>query len=489
MRMKLREIAALALAAAVAMPLTGCAVGPDFVRPPVPALKRYTAKPTPKNIESTTGEPSQQLDLAGTVSTQWWALFRSSALAAAVDHALQANQTLAAARATLRAAQQTAAAARGAWLPQIDISASADRQASPSYGPSHSGAGASVSNLYAVGAAVSYAPDVFGATRRQVERQEALADMQRYQLAAAYLTLTGNVASQAIAIASLRAQLQITREVIAGDRQTLSLVRQAFDAGKVPRTDVLTAQTQLASDRTALPTLQQQLSSARHALAVLTGRAPAAWFAPPFDLADFTLPTVLPVSLPSQLVRQRPDILAAQARLHADSAAIGVATAQLFPSITLSASAGQQSLNADTLFSPAGRFWNLSAGLLGPLFHGNTLRAQRRAAIATYQASLATYRQTVLEGFQQVADTLRALVHDTQWVDAESEVVDAARESLALQQAGYAAGKTTILSLIDARRAYLQARLGFARARSQRLDDSAQLLVALGGGWWKNRSL
>jgi len=350
MRIKLREVAALALAASVAIQLAACAVGPDFVRPPAPTLKRYTAGPIPTNIKSATGEPSQHLHPAGTVSTQWWALFRSSALTAAVDHALQANQTLAAARATLRAAQQTAAAARGAWLPQIDVSASADRQASPGLRPSDSEtlapAGARVSNLYAVGASVSYAADVFGATRRQVERQEALAGMQRYQLAAAYLSLTGNLASQAITIASLRAQLQITREVIAGDRQTLSLVRQAFDAGKVPRTDVLTAQTQLASDRTALPTLRQQLSSARHALAVLTGRPPAAWSPPPFDLTDFTLPAELPVSLPSRLVRRRPDILAAQAQLHADSAAIGVATAQLFPSVTLSASLGQQSLRS-----------------------------------------------------------------------------------------------------------------------------------------------
>lgn len=473
----------------LAVALAGCAVGPDFVRPAQPRLEGYTASAVPATISSTTGEPVQHIQLGERISAQWWQLFRSPALDHVIRAAIRQNRTLAAARATLAAAQQSVVAARGGLFPQLDLSASAERHKSSALRTVPSGfqTGAGITNLFSIGPTVSYDADVFGGTRRKVEQQQALADFQNYQLAAAYLTLTGNAVTQAIAIASLRAQIQATQEVIANDQQNLSLVRQEFEAGKVARIDILTAQTQLASDRTALPTLHQQLSSARHALATLTGRPPAVWSAPDFDLEEFTLPRELPLSLPSNLVRQRPDILAAEAQLHADNAAIGVATAQLYPSITLSGSFGQQSLSTDTLFNAANQFWSLSAGMLAPIFHGGTLLAQRRAAIDTYRASLATYEQTVLQGFQQVADTLRALAHDAELVDAEREVLDSASQSLELQRISYTAGKTTILNLIDSQRAYQQARLGFVRAQAQRLQDSAQLLVALGGGWWQGK--
>lgn len=473
----------------LAVALAGCAVGPDYVRPAQPRLKGYTAGAMPATISSTTGAPAQHIQLGERISAQWWQLFRSPALDEVIRIAIRDNRTLAAARATLAAAQQSVLVTRGGLFPQLDLSASAERRKSSALRTVSSGiqTGGGITNLFSIGPTVSYAADVFGGTRRKVEQQQALADFQNYQLAAAYLSLTGNAVTQAITIASLRAQIQATQEVIANDQQNLSLVRQEFEAGKVARIDILTAQTQLASDRTALPTLHQQLSSARHALAVLTGRSPATWSAPDFDLEKFTLPRELPLSLPSKLVRQRPDILAAEAQLHADTAAIGVATAQLYPSITLTGSFGQQSFTADTLFNAANQFWNLSAGLLAPIFHGGTLQAQRRAAIETYKASLATYEQTVLQGFQQVADILRALAHDAELVDAEQEVLDSASQSLDLQRISYAAGKTTILNLIDSQRAYQQARLGFVRAQAQRLLDSAQLLVALGGGWWQGK--
>lgn len=472
-------------------PLAGCAVGPDFVRPAAPDVTTYTESQTAKAIVSKTGEPAQHLQLGQEISAQWWTLFQSPALNSVIGYALRDNRTLAAARATLAAAQESVAAARGALFPQLDVTATLQRRKSPNQQSgdvaSNIQSAGSISNLYSLGPTVSYAADVFGATRRSVEQQQALAEAQGYQLAAAYLSLTGNVVSQAILMASLRAQIRAMEEVIGNDKQILSLVRREFEAGKVARTDVLTAQTQLASDRALLPPLRQQLSSARHALAILSGHPPAAVSTPAFELKDFTLPGSLPLSLPSKLVRQRPDILAAEAQLHADSAAVGVATAQLFPSITLSASLGQESLNTDTLFNATNRFWNLSAGVLAPIFRGGTLRAQRRAAIETYRASLATYEQIVLESFQQVADTLRALAHDAELVDAQRLVLDSASESLRLQRAGYVAGKTTVLSLIDAERVYQQARLGLARARAQRLQDSAQLFVALGGGWWHAR--
>jgi len=272
--------------------------------------------------------------------------------------------------------------------------------------------------------------------------------------------------------------------VVRDDERNLRLVRLEYEAGKAPLTDVLTAQTQLASDRTALPPLRQQLAAARDALVILAGRAPAAWSPPDFELKDFALPLELPVSLPSTLARQRPDILAAEAALHADSAAIGVATARLYPSITLSASLGQQALDTGALFRSANTFWSLAGDLAAPIFHGGTLRAQRRAAIDTYRAALATYEQTVLQGLQQVADNLQALAHDAELVASQHELLETASAALALQRESYAAGKSTVLQLIDAERAYEQARLGSAKAQAQRLQDTAQLFVALGGGWW-----
>ena len=451
--------------------LSGCAVGPDFERPAAPEYERYTTQPMPLDITSASGAEAQRLRPGAEIPAQWWELYHSRALTEVLGAAIDGNRTLAAARATLAAARENVLAARGGYWPQLDASASARRSR---------GAG----NLYSVGAAASYAPDVFGAAARGVEQQQALAEQQGYELAAAYLTLTGDVVTQAIAIASLRAQLQATEEVVADDARNLELVRLKYEAGKAPRTDVLTAETQLAADRAALPGLRQQLAAARDALVVLSGRAPPAWSPPEFALEDFALPRELPLSLPSALARQRPDILAAEARLHADSAAIGVATANLYPSLTLSASLGQQALDGGSLFQSVNTFWSLAGGVTAPLFHGGTLRAQRRAAIDTYSASLASYEQTVLQGLQQVADNLQALAHDAELVDAQRQLLDSARTALALQRASYAAGKADLLQLIDAERTYQRARLGATQAQAQRLNDTAQLFVALGGGWW-----
>lgn len=469
--------------------LIGCAVGPDFMRPAAPKTTRYTAAPTSRDIVSSAGYRTQHLRSGESLPAQWWTLFRSPRLNAVVVEAINGSPTLPAARATLAAARENVSAARGGLFPQLDLSASAQRLGSGggrTAGSRPAVAGGGIYNLYSLGASVSYDPDIFGGVRRRVEQQQALAEEQNYQLAAAYLVLTGEVVSRAITIAALRAEIQAVVAVIRTDERTLSLVNQEYKAGKVPRTDVLTATTQLASDRAQLPALEQQLTIARHAVAILAGHFPANWRPPEFSLDDFTLPENLPLSLPSRLVRQRPDILAAQAQLHADSAAVGVATAQLFPNITLTGSIGQEALATSNIFSAANRFWSLSAGLLAPVFHGGALMAQRRAAQDIYKASLATYELTVLQGFQQVGDTLRALDHDAQLLDAEQAVFDSASESLNLQRAAYAAGKVTILSLIDAERVYQQAHLSLVQARAQRLQDSAELLVALGGGWWKN---
>jgi NodT family efflux transporter outer membrane factor (OMF) lipoprotein len=311
-----------------------------------------------------------------------------------------------------------------------------------------------------------------------------MADYQRDQLNAAYLTLTGNAVTQAIQVAAVRAQLQAVGDILDIDRQNLSLVQKARDAGTVPDSDVVIAAAQLAADETLRPGLNQRLSVARHALAVLTGRPPGNWSPPDFALSGLTLPSTLPVSLPSALVHQRPDIQAAEAQLHAASAQIGVATAQLYPSVTLSADVGAAALDPGHLFTPTGLIWSIAAGITEPVFDGGMRQAQKREALASFKASAADYQQTVLQAFGQVADILEALTHDSDLMDAQQHALTEASESVRLQRLDYGNGATGIIGLLDAQRQYQQALLGYVRAQAQRFQDTTQLLVAMGGGWW-----
>lgn len=484
-----RRCGRLALAMGWAVVLFGCAVGPDFVRPVPPQVTRYTATKTPAVMAPGAGEPAQQLASGQAISAQWWALYRSQRLNQVLDQAIADSPTLAAAKATLAQAQQAVMQAQGGYYPRLDIAANAQHQRTTSSrlvgnGPS-AAAVSTTSNLYSLGPTVNFAPDVFGGTRRRVEQQEALAENQRYQLAAAYLTLTGNAVTQAINIASTRLQINAVQDIIADDERNLRLVRLKFEAGKAARLDVLTAESQLANDRTQLPPLQQQLSAAHHALSVLIGKFPGQWSAPDFDLSEFTLPAELPVSVPSDLVRQRPDILAAEAQLHASSAAIGVAASQLYPSITLSGSLGVEALSTATLFRASSKFWSLVANLTAPIFQGGVIEAQKQAAVDALRASAATYQQTVLTAFGQVADVLNALAHDAELVSAQKNALDSSAASLRLQRLSYEAGKSDVLGLLDAQRTYQQAQLGYARAQAQRYRDTSQLFVAMGGGWWE----
>jgi NodT family efflux transporter outer membrane factor (OMF) lipoprotein len=473
----------------LALVLAGCAVGPDFSQPGPPEVEEYTSAPMPAVLTSGHGEEEQRLLTGQTISAEWWALFESPALKQIIEEAIARNHTLAAAKATLAQAQQVVLQARGAYYPQLDFAANAQRQQASNSLSERQGSGKSSNsppfNLFSLGPTVSYTPDVFGATRRLVEQQEALAENQAYQLAAAYLTLTGNAVSQTINVASARMQLSAAEDIITQDERDVDLVRRKFEAGKAAESDVLTAQSLLENDRTQIPPLRQQLSVARHALSVLVGRFPGEWSPPDLDLTDLKLPQELPLSLPSEVARQRPDILAAEAQLHAASAEIGVAVAQMYPTITLSASAGFESSSVNDLFQASSLIWGLASGLSAPIFHGGTLEAQKQAAIEAFRASLATYQQTVLEAFGQIADTLRALQHDAELVDAERSAYETSSASLALQRLIYEAGKSDLLLLLTAERAYQQARLGYVRAQAQRLLDTAQLFVALGGGWWE----
>jgi NodT family efflux transporter outer membrane factor (OMF) lipoprotein len=458
--------------------LAACTVGPDFVPPPAPDRTSYDAAALPP--AERVAESDQRIDFGRAIPAAWWSLFRCPDLTQTLDAVIASNSTLAAARATVAQAEQTVLAARGGLWPQANLSAGVQRTGSL-------GAGAPTAGLYSVGPSVTWLFDIFGVTRRTVEQQEALAEAQGYQLAAAHLTLTGEAVSQAVAIAAARRQIATVDEIIASDEKNLDLVRRKFTGGKAARTDVLTAESQLMADRAQISALRQQLSVARHALAVLASRSPAEWSPPDFDLSEFTLPRDLPASVPSDLVHRRPDILTAEAQLHAAGAAVGVATAQLYPSLTLSAALTQQSTAADSLFHGTGNLWTTGAGLAAPVFHGGTLEAQRQAAVEAFNAQLAAYQQTVVQAFGQVADALRALDHDAEFMANARRSLEVADSSLALQRASYAAGKTSVVDLVEAERAFAQARLAFVAAQVQQLQDTVQVFVVMGGGWDNTR--
>jgi len=471
-----------------AMLLYGCAVGPEFERPQPPKTTSYTRSSVTLPAAGP-ADVQQRLVQGGEVVARWWELFHSQPLNEVLTLAIAGSPTLDAARASLAQAQEAVTEARGALYPQVDVSAGAERgRISTGFAP---GSAQVTANVFSVGPTVSYAPDVFGGTRRLVEQQSALVELQRYELAAAYLSLTGNAVTQAINIASAREQIKALQEILTVDRKNLELVSVELELGKAAQTDVLSARSVLAGDQALLPPIRQQLSVSRHALSILVGSSPATWTPPDFDLDTLSLPTDLPVSVPSSLARERPDILAVEAQLHAATAAIGVATAQLYPNVTLSAAWTQQSVSLGTLFdSPAGVFV-VAAGLTAPIFHGGALQAQRRAAVDAMTLQLATYRQTVLVAFGQVADTLRALQHDAEAVAAQQNARETAQASLQLTQESYVEGQSSFLQVLEAQRLYQQARLAYAKAKGQRYLDTVQLFVALGGGWrgWNDPAL
>jgi NodT family efflux transporter outer membrane factor (OMF) lipoprotein len=472
----------LSLAATVSL-LAGCMLGPDFEQPKAPDTKGYTEEGIPETRVANAKEQEQRFVLGKKISGDWWHLFHAQRLNDVLDQAIAGNQTLVQARATLAQASEGIAQARGALFPQLDLNGGLSRQR-VSFAPVGQNTKGPITNLFSIGPTVSYALDPFGGNRRRVEQQEALTQFQDYQLDAAYLTLTGNAVTQAITIAAARAQIKAVEGIIRDDQENLRLVQSELKAGEATQLDVQSAAAQLAADRTLLPPLRQQLSVARHALSILAGKLPADWVPPDFEVSEFTLPPELPMSLPSELVRQRPDILASEAQLHAASAAIGVATAQLYPNINLSASFVQESLSASTLFNPASSVWSIGGQLLAPLFHGGALQAQKRAAVDAFDAALANYKQTVLTSFGQVADVMQALAHDAQELEEQRSALEAAEERLRLTRATYQYGNVGVLQVLDAERGAQQARLGYIRAQVQRQLDTVQFLTAMGGGWW-----
>jgi NodT family efflux transporter outer membrane factor (OMF) lipoprotein len=469
--------------------LASCAVGPNFHRPQPPGEPGYLHAAAPPG--NTDAHNVQHLNPGAEIAAQWWQLFNSPPLDAVVRAAIAGSPTLVAADATLAQAREQVVIARAALLPSLSGNAGLQHSRvagqTTGLGPGGGSSGSS-SSLYTMGLSASYSLDLFGGVRRNIEQQSALAEFQRYQLAAAYLTLTGDAVNDALTIASTRLQIATTEELIAEDKKNLALTQREFEVGTATRADVLTADSQLAADLTQLPTLHKQLEQAYDALTVLVGREPAAWKSHEFDIGELALPREVPLTLPAQLVRQRPDVLAAEAQLHAGSAAIGVAIAQEFPSLNLSASVTREALQAGGLFHQFDTLFDAGGALALPIFEGGAQAAQVRAARDAFEAEAATYRSVVLEALGQVADDLWALEYDAQLLTVDQHSVDVASEALKLQQKSYAIGTTNVLNLIAAERTYAQARLSLATARIQQYQDTAGLLVALGGAWWKDQA-
>ena len=474
---------------ALVLALTGCAVGPAYRSPPPPAVKAYTATPVtatlaPAAAASGAVADGQHLEYGGVVNAEWWKGFGSSDLDQLVARALRNNPDLAAAQATLEQAQYNLKAAKAVFYPQVSLGLAGERTRT-SGAASGGFAGAQLYNLYTGQVSVSYYPDVFGLNRLVTRGAQAQVDVARDQLAAARLTIEGNVVNTALDLAALNEEVAAAVETISDQRQILDLTRTQYRLGSASQFDVLTQDSQLASSEARLPQLEQARDQARHLLATYVGEFPSAagGLSVP-TLADLHLPATLPVSLPSTLVRKRPDILAAEAQLRAANAQVGEAVARMYPNLELTGNFGDQSNNGGTLFNPASRIWNLAASLVLPLFEGGALQAQKHAAEAAYQAVFANYQSTVLGAFRNVADVLRALQHDSAALDAEGRALQSAQQAFALVRVQYQSGAVDYLSLLTSEMQYQNARIAYVQAQAQRYADTAALYLVLGGGAW-----
>ncbi|MGE8369015.1 efflux transporter outer membrane subunit [Cupriavidus sp.] len=467
--------------AAVLALLGGCAVGPDFVRPDPAVPASFTRGGDAAQTPAGDGV-SQRFTDAAALPADWWRMFGSAALDGAMDEALAGNPTLQAAQANLRQSEAAMRAGAGVFYPQLDATAGATRQAAT---PVRFGQAvpSSVFNLFSLTATVSYTLDLFGLNRRAVEALSAQVDLQRQMLGATYLVLTGNLVNTVIAQAGYAAQIQATTELAALVREQVEITGAQVQAGTAAHVSELSLAVQLASLEATLPPLRQRLEQADHLAATLSGHYPAEGDPVAVTLETLRLPADIPRLLPAELVRRRPDVLLAEAQLHVASADVGVATAAMFPAVTLSAGYGRDSLQIGSLFGGNSAVWGLGAGIAAPLFHGGELYYRRQAAVAQWEAAQAGYRQVVLAAFGQVADALRALEHDGELVAATRQARDLAFEALQELQANFQAGTAGYLQVLVANAQYHQADIGYLQARTQRLQDTVALFLALGGGW------
>lgn len=464
---------------------TACKVGPNFHSPPSPQVKRYTETPLPKKTVKTQGAggAAQSFLTDKEIPLMWWELYHSPEINQLVRVGLANNPSLAAASAALREARENWKAQIGnSLLPAIDAFDSVQRQR-------YSGVQIGIPGdsetftLYNAGVNISYTLDLFGGARREIESLRAQVDYQQFEVIAAHLTLTSNIVTTAVSIASYQAQINATNDLITAEQGLLDIFQKQYHLGGVSNDTVLTQKTFVEQTRATLPPLEKSLSQAKHSLSALVGAFPDGPL-PKINLDRLKLPTELPVSLPSMLVRQRPDVRASEALLHAACAQVGVATANLFPQITLTGSEGWLNTSWAKLFTARNNIWSIAGEVMQPLFHGGALFAQRRAAIAAYQQAAAQYKQTVLQAFQNVADVLRALETDARALQAEINAENAARAALELTLQQYRLGGLSYINLLNAQQQYQQTRISRIQAQALRYSDTAALFQALGGGWW-----
>ncbi|WP_436024238.1 efflux transporter outer membrane subunit [Trinickia sp. LjRoot230] len=486
-RLGLSRMIVFAVVFGFALALSGCAVGPDFHSPAGPSAQGYTRgilPPTTAVTASSSGSAgsAQHFVAAETMPGAWWTRFQSDELNRLVDEALRHSPTLDAARARLLEAKESYRSQAGqTWLPSVDASVSATRKQVDlaSFGIANA-QNPGPFTLYDASVSVSYALDIFGGNRRSLEATRAEVDYAAFELDAARLTLAANVVSAAIRRASLQQQLALTQDLEAAQAQQLAMMERRLAAGGIAELDVHAQRTLLAQTHATLSPLTVQLAQTEHRLAVLLGSSPAEAQLGELPLDSLTLPQTLPLTLPSTLARERPDIRASEAVLHQASAKIGVATANLYPKFVISASAGSERTHVEDIVKSL-NIWNVGLGLTQPIFHGGALRAQRRAALAAYDAAFADYRQTVLQALQQVADALRAVQSDADALRAQDAAFVEAQTNLRIDTARYTAGGISQFAVVDANRQVLQTKLARAKAQADRLSDTAALFQSLGG--------
>jgi NodT family efflux transporter outer membrane factor (OMF) lipoprotein len=481
---------ATALSIGIGMALTACAVGPDFHTPDAPKVADaghpYTPAPLPAQTASAPGSAGevQRFVDGQDISATWWEAFHSPALDELVRAALANSPTMAAAQANLRQAEENYRADYGSKVfPSVSGSLQGARERFPVFQEPGEPAGFTA-NLFTAALDVSYTLDVFGGNRRELEGVRAAIDAQRFQVEATWLSLTSSVVATAIQEASLRAQLKATQDVVDAESRSLVIIGKQVQLGALARGALLQQQTLVAQTQSQLPGLEKQLAQTRHQLAVLVGRLPGDGGLPTFDLDALRLPHELPVSIPSAMVRQRPDVRASEAQLHEASAQIGVATAALYPQITLSGQVDRESFKLGRLFDTGTTGWSLLSGLTQPIFNGGSLQAKKRAAVAAYDAANAQYQSTVLNAFLGVANALRAIDTDADALRADAQAESLAKEALDLVVRQYQLGGVSYLASLDAQRTYLQTRTALVQAQAARYTDTAALFQALGGGWW-----
>ena len=486
MRKSLLPTAALSLCV-----IAGCAVGPNFKRPAPPGTAEYLNHPLANTVATpeVPGGAAQGFASGSDIAADWWTLFHSQALNDLIEQALAKNHDLKAAQAALAVARENVLAQRGVYYPSVAANLQATRQRQSGQIAPTLNSNVFIYNLFTPQVSITYMPDVFGLNRRTVESLAAQQQEARFQMIAAYTTLTANVVVTAIQIAALQAQIDATHELIDSNTSSAEILRYQFKQGYSSRLDVAAQESQLAQVAATLPPLIKQLGQLRDLLAVLAGRFPSQAPDDKFELASLHLPEDLPVSLPSVLVAQRPDVLQAEANLHDASAKIGIAIANRLPNLVLSANAGSAAAAIDQLFSEGTGFWGIGAELTAPIFQGGQLLHQERAAKAAYAQAAEQYRSTVLGALQNVADTLTALDEDAQAVKAAAAAASAAQVTVDLARRQWQSGYAGYLALLVAEQALQQTRISLVDAQAGRFADTAALFQALGGGWWHRTDL